>query len=158
MKLPASPRLPRLPLAEVPRTVAAFFVAAVVEVGLRTMSLPRLADLVGAPLLLGPADPSAAPAPEVDAGSTLPPDARRQVAATRRVLRHWPFGDTCLRQALVSGAGLRRLRPRLQVGVAKLDGDVRAHAWLLVRGRVLDPLGAASSYLPLNSIPPELRG
>jgi hypothetical protein len=66
-----------------------------------------------------------------------------------RMLRSWPFGDTCLRQALVGGQRLRRLNPLLYVGVAKLDGEIRAHAWLVVSGVVVDPMRAASSYLSL---------
>ena len=144
----------RVPLAEVPPTLAALAGGGVGGVGPRTRKLPRLATLVGAPLLL--AD-GAEILREQDPGFVLPPHARRQLAATRRVLRHWPFGDTCLRQALIAGQRLRRFNPRLQVGVAKLDGEVRAHAWLLIHGRILDPLGAASSYLPLNSIPSGLK-
>ena len=143
-------RLTRLPLSDVLRTAATVAVAAFVEVGLRTVSLPRLAAMVGAPLLLE--DPGGS-GPAVDPEFVLPPGARRQLAATRRVLRHWPFGDTCLRQALISGQRLRRFQPHLQVGVAKFEGEVRAHAWLVIRGRILDPMGAAASYLPLNSIP-----
>jgi hypothetical protein len=72
--------------------------------------------------------------------------------ATRRVLRHWPLGDSCLRQALVCGWLVRRLRPRLQLGVAKVDGEVRAHAWILVGSAVVDPRRAVSSYQPLTSV------
>ena len=72
--------------------------------------------------------------------------------ASRRVLRHWPFGDTCLRQALVCGWLLRRLGPVLQLGVAKVDGEVRAHAWLVVGGTVVDPRRAVASYQPLAAV------
>lgn len=154
MRPNALSRFARLPLPDVLQTGAAFLVAAFVEVGLRTTSLPRLAAIVGVPLALEAPEPSGSAAePTAGAEFVLPPEARRRLAATRRVLRHWPFGDTCLRQALVSGQRLRRLEPLLQVGVAKFEGEVRAHAWLLIRGRILDPLGAAASYLPLNSIP-----
>jgi hypothetical protein len=72
------------------------------------------------------------------------------------VLRHWPFGDTCLRQALVGGHRLRRLNPTLHVGVAKQGGEVRAHAWLVVAGVVIDPLYAAASYQTLTAVPQEV--
>nr|WP_255622445.1 lasso peptide biosynthesis B2 protein [Tessaracoccus sp. OS52] len=129
--------------------MAAFLVAVVVEVGLRVTTLPRLASLLGVPLASG--EPSGEP--ETMSGKQLaglPATARRQVRATRRVLNCWPFGDTCLRQALVSGNRLRRLAPSLHIGVAKIEGEIRAHAWLVVSGRVLDPLRAASSYQDLS--------
>lgn len=136
-------RLRRL-LRELPATFAALGLAVVVEVGLRTGPLPALARRLGVPL-----------AGRDGAGASAPGDAalsqrdRRQVRATRRVMRRWPFGDTCLRQALVSGHLLRHLDPALHVGVAKIDGEIRAHAWLVIDGGILDPLAAASSYLDL---------
>ncbi len=132
-------------LPELPAVLASALVAAAVEVGLRVTTLPRLARFLGTPLASGPAAALAGPGP-----AQLPSWARRRVSATGRVLRHWPFGDTCLRQALVSGQRLRRLHPSLHVGVAKLDGEVRAHAWLVVRGRILDPMRAAGGYLDLG--------
>ncbi|MFC7494564.1 MULTISPECIES: lasso peptide biosynthesis B2 protein [unclassified Nocardioides] len=147
-------RIPRVTPAEIPSLLAALLLAVVVEVGLRVTTLPRLARLLGTRLVMDGIDADAA------AGSTdrstppppLPPWAIKRLCAVRRVLRHWPFGDTCLRQALVGGGRLRRLDPALVVGVAKIDGEVRAHSWLLVNGAVVDPLFAAGSYRPLTSI------
>jgi hypothetical protein len=136
-------RLRRL-ATEFPQTMAALLVAILVEVGLRAVHLDRLAGWLGVPLATTEAAAVDEPL------RSLPPWARARVRATRRVMRHWPFGDTCLRQALVSGGLLRRLRPTLRVGVARIDGEVRAHAWLVIRGAILDPLGAASSYQPLS--------
>lgn len=133
-------------LRELPATLAALAVTVVVELGLRTVRLPRLASALGTPLAL---EQDASPAESGPAVARLPERAARQVRATQRVLRRWPFGDTCLRQALVSGQRLRRLQPRLHLGVAKIDGEVRAHAWLVVRGRILDTRAAASSYQDL---------
>jgi hypothetical protein len=139
----------RPPLREWPWMVVALALAIVAEVGLRTAGLPRLARAFGTPLRTE----DSTPAESAHAGPPVLDDrARRQVRATRRVMRHWPFGDTCLRQALVGGALLRRLRPELLVGVAKIGGQVRAHAWLEINGGILDPLGAASSYTPLLSL------
>jgi hypothetical protein len=144
--------------ADIPALLSVGATAVVVEVGLRVTTLPRLARLLGCPLALEERSWEADPA---DAGPLairrLPAASARRVRATRRILRHWPFGDTCLRQALISGAQLRRLHPTLHVGVAKSAGEVRAHAWLVIDGAVLDPLGAASSYLSLTSVPPGLR-
>jgi hypothetical protein len=123
-------------------------VACVVEVGLRTTTLPRLARALGTPLAVDGFEAYAEPADAF----LLPHWAVLRMHAVRRVLRHWPFGDTCLRQALVCGRLVRRLQPQLQLGVAKVEGEVRAHAWLVVRGTVVDPRRAVSSYQPLASV------
>ena len=126
-------RIPRVRLAEVPGLCAALALAVVVEVGLRTTTLPRLARALHTPLAVDGSDAYADPT----VATLLPRWAVRRMGAVRRVLRHWPFGDSCLRQALVCGWLLRRLRPALQLGVAKVDGEVRAHAWLVVNGAVV---------------------
>ncbi|MDF1603439.1 lasso peptide biosynthesis B2 protein [Nocardioides sp. YIM 152315] len=150
MSLPRR-RIPRVTPAELPTLLATLLMAVVVEVGLRVTTLPRLARLLGTTLVVDGAGSTNRP---MDRGpvAPLPPRAVKQLQAIRRVLRHWPFGDTCLRQALVGGGRLRRLDPSLVVGVAKIDGEVRAHSWLLVNGTVVDPLFAAASYQPLTSI------
>jgi Transglutaminase-like superfamily len=129
----------------------------VVEIGIRTMRLPTLARWLGAPL----ADPSAATAPPTrtsgpsgPAGAALlPPWARHRLQICVRLLRWWPFDEKCLRLSLVCGWRIRRLRPGLVVGVALLDGQVKAHAWLTVDGVSLDPSGAAD-YAALEPIRP----
>lgn len=139
-------RIPDVRISEVPALCAALVVAVVVEVGLRTTTLPRLARALGTPLAVDGCDAYAGSAE----ARPLPDWALRRVHASRRILRHWPFGDSCLRQALVCGRLVRRLQPALQLGVAKVDGEVRAHAWLIVRGTVVDPRRAVSSYQPLG--------
>lgn len=135
-------RVPRIPLRELPSTLAALLLAVPVEIGLRLTNLPRLARMMATPLMQPDARSVVTPS-----GSTqLPTWARERVRSTQRALKHWPFGDTCLRQALISGFLLRDLKPVLQVGVAKIDGEIRAHAWLVVNGAVVDPRFAASSY------------
>lgn len=68
---------------------------------------------------------------------------RRAARAIDRILRRWPFGDTCLRRALILGFLLRRLDPILQIGVRRDDaGDIAAHAWLVVAGTTHDPMAA----------------
>ncbi len=142
-------RIPRVRLAEVPDLFAALVLAAVVEVGLRTTTLPKLAKALRTPLAVNGFDAIAEQADAV----LLPRWAVQRMHAVRRVLRHWPFGDTCLRQALVCGWMVRRLHPALQLGVAKVEGEVRAHAWLVVNGTVVDPRRAVSSYQPLAAVP-----
>lgn len=133
---------------ELPASLAALIVAVIVECGLRFTTLPTLARWLGIPLAS-----ATVPTPLPGPPPPLPARAKAQVRATRRVMSRWPFGDTCLRQALVSGHRLRRLGPQLHVGVAKIDGEIRAHAWLSIGGGILDPLAAAASYhdLPIPS-------
>lgn len=137
----ASPTIP--PLGEWGWIVSAGVIATAAEVGLRTIGLPRLSRLFGAPLQSDPGQEGSLSRPQLSQAE------RRRVRAAQRVMRHWPFGDTCLRQALVSGVLLRSRSPELVVGVAKVRTEVRAHAWLAIDGGVLDPMGYASSYVPL---------
>lgn len=137
-----------VPLGEWPHILSAAIVAAGVEVGVRALPLPRLAKLLGVRL-----DSEGSPAVGDRPCAQPSTRARRRLQATYRVLRHWPFGGTCLRQALVLGQRLRRLDPVLHVGVAKVEGDVRAHAWLEIDGAVVDPIGGAAFYQRLEAIP-----
>lgn len=142
------------PVSEWGWIVVAAGTAVAIELGLRTLTLPRLSRLAGASLRTGgPTQTMASERIGIQTGA-LTVSERRRLRAARRVTRHWPFGDTCLRQALVSGAMIRRRHPDLVVGVAKLDGEIRAHAWLEFDGRVLDPLAAAAAYTPLSSVEP----
>jgi hypothetical protein len=51
--------------------------------------------------------------------------------ATARLYAVWPFGDTCLRRALVLGHHLRDQSPVLRIGVtAEKCEPVAAHAWV----------------------------
>jgi hypothetical protein len=135
-------------MSQLPGLLAAFGVAVFVEIGLRVTTLSRLARILRVPLATGQQASATAPQPGGNPAA-LPAWARRRIRATRWMLHRWPFGDTCLRQALVSGQRVRELNPLLHVGVTKLDGEVRAHAWLVVSGVVVDPMRAASSYLSL---------
>ena len=139
-----------VPMREVPATIAALAVSGAVEVALRSLSLPRTARLFGAPL-----QQSATAAAPTAQRARLGVRGRRRARAVQRVMRHWPFGDTCLRHALVAGQRLRGFGPELVVGVTKVDGRVRAHAWLEFETGIYDPLHAASAFLPLTSPAPE---
>lgn len=135
-------RLPRAArsLRSWPAVPDVLFTIVAVEVGLRTRPLHRLADDLGVPLQTQVAGPPV--------GRTVALDRRdaRRVLTALRVLHRWPFGDTCLRQALVTGRLLRHLGPRLCVGVAKRSGEVRAHAWVEIGDACLDPLASAAGY------------
>ena len=127
--------------------VAVLPVAAAAELGLQLtrrglpprvrLTLPRLAGLMGVRLDLTDPTPPAAVQAE------LPPWAARRVTAVDRVLRRWPFGDTCLRRCLVLGRRLDRLQPVLRIGPLRgPSGALTGHAWLEVGGR---PLGEAAT-------------
>jgi hypothetical protein len=135
----------RLPRRDLALTAVALGVLAAVELGLRVARLPSLSAALGVPLLTTPESPSH----WVD-GDQLPMWARRRLAATRRATRRWPFGDTCLREALVAGCLIRRLDPSLRIGVAKVDGQVKAHAWIEIQGRALDP--GALSFATVHTV------
>ncbi len=130
-----------------PQFAVAACVALVVEIGLTISTVPRLAGLLG--IRLASDEQSKA----MESVSGPPPTVwiQRRVAAVQRVLRRWPFGDTCLRRALVLGHRVRRLDPVLVIGVRHDDnGQFAAHAWLTVDGVAWDPL--ASQYSPLHDL------
>lgn len=81
-------------------------------------------------------------------GLALGPWTTRRLRAGLAVLRHGPFPDTCLRRALVMGSVLRARGPRLVVGVLRHDGELLAHAWVVVDGVSLDPM-SSRAYRPL---------
>lgn len=122
--------------------VAVALTAALVEVGLRAITLPTLARWSGTPLLLD--DAPSTPAEPVH----LPPEAVASVRTVRAVMSRWPYGDTCLRVALVAGNRLRRWHPRLALGVQRVDAAIVAHAWLEIGGQTLDP--SSASFAPLR--------
>ena len=127
-------------LREVPDLLRSTLAAARMEVALRRDPLDVVARRMGARLYTrtsGPEPGSDGPAP------TFSDAERARVATARRVTRHWPFGDTCLRRSLMTAHQLRDRSPELYVGVAKTDGVVTAHAWVVVDGVSLDPSGAA---------------
>lgn len=130
-------------LADFIRGVLVLCVGTVVEVGLRTVRLDRLAGWFGINFLEAP---SVAPAT-----TTLNPRDRRRARLAYAVMRNWPFGrGPCLRQALVVGWVLRRHRPVLHLGVATAEGFA-AHAWLEVAG---ETIGGATGFAPLGRTSP----
>ena len=104
--------------------------AAVVEVLLRSLPLPRLAKLLRVELdLMSP-----------DRGRPIesaPPEwVLRRIQLTVMVLRH--TRQTCLRNSLVLARRLRQLSPTIRIGVRKVDGRLTAHAWLELDGQFYD--------------------
>jgi hypothetical protein len=75
--------------------------------------------------------PTGAPDPHRTVTKPLTPEQRRRIWATERLYAVWPFGDTCLRRALVMGHHLRDQSPVLRIGVtAGRSEPVAAHAWV----------------------------
>lgn len=142
--------LRHLSFRELCETVLALGVACLVEIALRTSRLPSVATAFGCPL-----DTRNSTSPQVfeERRGHLTPRERRRLAAARRVSRHWPLGDTCLRVSLVSGFLLRHRNPVLRVGVARLDGEVKAHAWIEMDGIPLDASGAAQYFVLSGGTP-----
>lgn len=137
-------RLDRLRSPLVRHLPAALCVALVVEVGLRTMSLPRLCSMVGVRLRLDPLTRSEQAPRRLD----LRESARYRAAC--RVVDVWPWGGEgkCLRRALVVGYLMRPRSPELHLGVARLGGNTVGHAWIAVDGLVLD--SAVERYTALT--------
>jgi hypothetical protein len=61
--------------------------------------------------------------------------------------------DTCLYRSLALHARLRRegMPSRLEIGVAKGDGDLRSHAWVELDGQLVnDTRSAVSAFVPIR--------
>jgi hypothetical protein len=130
-------RARRWPLEEWIALARAAALVSRIEVGLRTSSLAGLGRRLGVSF---DEAAGARTKPPAVAQTAFSDKERRQLSAISRVLRFWPFGDTCLRQCLASGAVLRSRGPRLVIGVARNGSEVTAHSWLVFRGGALDPL------------------
>lgn len=115
-------------------------IVALVEVGLRFLTLPSLARCCGARLVTT-GETSATNAP---ADSTVAEADLRRQAAIRWVLNRWSFDGTCLRQALGFAFLVRRRRPLLHLGL--LENGAIAHAWIEVDGVTHDPAPTARRF------------
>jgi hypothetical protein len=114
------------------------------EVRLRRQGLDSAARWCGVPLRRG----GSSCAPGVSPGPTLTTTEHQSVRAVRRVMRHWRFATgPCLREALLIGRILRRLRPEVAIGVVSDGRGVRAHAWLEIDGH---RVGSPGEYLELH--------
>lgn len=115
--------------------------AALVEVGLRSMPVTRLSDRLGVRLLLDGRPVATGTVDQLQ----LTPRERQRLDVTWRVLRHRPFNGTCLRRALLTARVVRHRDHAVRIGVGKTDGVVSAHAWLELDGVVVD-LGPATDF------------
>ncbi|MGI8457568.1 MAG: lasso peptide biosynthesis B2 protein [Propionibacteriaceae bacterium] len=114
---------------------------AVVELGLRVSSLPRLAATLGVPLALSVPEIDDAPRPRWEQAEL---DA---MSLALKVLRRRPFDGTCLRRSLVVGHLIRHRAPRLCLGAKKIAGQVSAHAWLEIDRAFVD-VEEPDSFVP----------
>lgn len=153
--------------------------AARVEVALRRRSLAATAAMLGLEVAAAPraaSAPDGAPRPAAPAGPgaparRLPRWTEQPVRATAAVMRRWPLGQDgprgsamCLRSSLVTARRLRSLGPVVRIGVAMAPSPgaapgagpaLRAHAWVEVDGRPLDP--TAGRYRVMTSLVPSRR-
>lgn len=127
--------------------VVTLALAVVVEVGIRVLPLPTLTGLLRVPLQTDARDDE-----QTEQSLALDSRSRRRLQIISRVMRHWPFDEKCLRRSLVAAVRIRHVNPSLVIGVAIKDGEIKAHAWLRVRGVDLDPI--ASSFGQLQPLGP----
>jgi hypothetical protein len=130
---------------EVARALA---LAAVVEWRVRRTPIRALAADLGVPL----ADDGRPKAPPM---GTLPGWVELRLRAVDLVFKLWRFGPAgdCLRRSLVTGHLVRELQPVLRIGVRREGQQVRAHAWVEVRGVAID--SDPSGYVPLEARRPQ---
>ncbi|MEP7054461.1 MAG: lasso peptide biosynthesis B2 protein [Actinomycetota bacterium] len=118
--------------------------AAVVEWRLRRTPIRSLAAGMGVPL----ADDGR---PKAEPAGVLPGWAELRLRSVDIAFKIWRFGAAgdCLRRSLVTGHLLRELGPVLRLGVRRDGAQVRAHAWIEVRGVAID--SDPSGYVPLEA-------
>jgi len=135
-------------LALVPHASRAVIVVCAVEIGLRVSTLPRVATLLGVPLLLldAPVDPHVLGPRFLGAADVA------RYRAARAVSRRWPWGRSgpCLQLALTAGWLLRHRRAGIALGTTARGGRTIAHAWVVVDGYALDQ--EAAGYVPLTTV------
>lgn len=133
-------------LRQIPSWAGLAALAGLVEIGLRTFSLPGLCALLG--IRTGTELP----------GSGGPALSREQLHRVTRwsrrvdsVVGRGPARGRCLRRSLMLGYLVRDLEPTLRIGVARHASTIEAHAWLEVAGEPLaEPApGGASDFVTL---------
>jgi hypothetical protein len=115
-------------------TAQVTLVVVAIEVGLKMVSVARLARCMQVPLAT---DQSAPPLAGPDDLAGLSDAEQRAHWAVRWVLARWLYDGTCLRRALALGFFLRRHHPVLRLGMIDEAGAV-AHAWIEVGGQAFD--------------------
>lgn len=126
----------------------AMYFLAVIERGLRG-PLPALCNRLGLRLGVNVGSVSAG---DIEWAAWM--NVRRTCGRAARIVRYWPFGDTCLRRALLVAAFHRDLNPSVVLGVRRGDdATVLAHAWVEVAGLSLDPASTTYASFPVALAP-----
>jgi hypothetical protein len=139
----------RLPFRHRAAVVQATGVVLIVEIGLASLSLSRLASLMQVPLS---ADRRGAPLPPPDDLRVLRDSEQRAFWAVRWVLDRWLFDGTCLRQALAFGWFIRRHGPVLRLGMTEDEGAI-AHAWVEADGVAFNATPVTEGFVTGTSTP-----
>lgn len=129
----ATKRLLALPLRLKFELLWLLALIAFIESGLRLIGLNRVAKILG--VHLGFDNSTSTSAYDL----SLSNRERERLELGLRMLRRGPFNGTCLRRALLAGYILRSHAHAVRVGVRSVDGNIAAHAWLVVDGVSLDP-------------------
>ncbi len=117
-------------------------VASVVEIGLRAMNLRALARLLRVSVDFHSTEVGAPP------DEPLPVVVLHRIRLVRTALAYSPTGPTCLRTSLVCARLLRSFQPTIRIGVARVEGEVKAHALVELAGRSIDP--GAAEFAPIH--------
>lgn len=124
----------RLPPLELVSTLAAAVWIALAEAAVRVLPIARSARLFGVSLVAETSTSTDLPA--LSAGEA------RGVRAVRRLLpRIYGSERGCLRRSLVLGRVLRAHQPVMRIGVARIDGEFSAHAWIELGGSPIEDPG-----------------
>ena len=124
--------------------VRAFPIALAVEIGLRLLSLPALARLLGVRLGTRRTDQAS----EVRGSAEMDEAESQSARAVELIFRNWPLGGSCLRKSLVLARVLRKRNPLIRIGVARGEEGLTAHAWVEVEGASID--SASGGFSPLT--------
>jgi hypothetical protein len=147
-------RFTRLPPRERRTTVHALATLLLVELTIRWVRLPELAERLGVELH------AHSPTQEPPLGASgmndvdLPESLARARRSVARLMTIWPLGaGPCLRESLVLGHLVRDQRPVLRLGVARSGRRPRAHAWIEVDAR---PLNDPAGFVAFGAMPAEV--
>ena len=124
-------------------TVRVVGVVLIVEVGLKLLSLTKLARLMRVPIATDISSASVAGPEDL---SALADREREAYWAVEWVLDRWFYDGTCLRRALAFGWFVRRFNPVLRLGMIE-DGESTAHAWIELEGVAYNALRVTGSFV-----------
>ena len=127
--------------------IEAFVLISCIEIALRILPIDTTARIFRVPLATR-AEPQVEALRELDAGSLTGRERFRR-AGVEWTLTHWIFDGTCLRRSLATGWFLRGRRPQLHIGRFD-EGEVLAHAWLVLDDHTLDGMDGVRGFVRLT--------